>query len=105
MEFPTPEEVQAAIREAKEEIGLDLAPDSITFVGVLHRYEDEERIDFFVRVEGWSGEPVNTEPDKCDEVRWVKVNALPENTIPYVRQGIHNALTGTPFDVFGWQKN
>jgi len=96
---------QAAIREAKEEIGLDLAPDSITFSGVLHRYEDEERIDFFVRAEGWSGEPVNAEPDKCDELRWVKVNALPENTIPYVRQGIHNALTGIPFGEFGWRKN
>ena len=96
---------QAAIREAKEEIGLDLAPDSVTFAGVLHRFEDEERIDFFVKVAIWEGEPVNAEPNKCDELRWVKVISLPENTIPYVRQGIHNALTGVPFSEFGWQKN
>jgi len=96
---------QAAIREAREETGLDLAADSVTFAGVLHRYEDEERVDFFVRVAGWSGEPFNAEPHKCDELRWVKVNALPENTIPYIRQGIHNALTGIPFGEFGWKKN
>ncbi len=95
---------QAAIREAKEETGLELAVEAITFAGVLHRSEDEERIDFFVQVAGWSGEPFNAEPHKCDDLCWVKVNALPENTIPYVRQGIHNALTGIPFGEFGWQK-
>jgi 8-oxo-dGTP diphosphatase len=93
---------QAAVREAREELGLDLDPAAISFASVLHRREGDERIDFFLRVKVWSGEPVNAEPHKCDELRWVKVNALPENTIPYVRQGIHNALLGVPFQEFGW---
>lgn len=95
---------RAALREAKEETGLDLEAADLTFACVLHRNEDEERVDFFVKVGAWRGEPFNAEPHKCDELRWCKVNALPENTVPYVRQGIHNALTGVPFGEFGWGK-
>jgi 8-oxo-dGTP diphosphatase len=94
---------QAAIREAREETGLELSPVDISFACVLHRCEDEERVDFFVRVARWQGEPLNTEPHKCDDLRWFKLNHLPENLIPYVRQGLHNALTGDPFGEFGWE--
>jgi ADP-ribose pyrophosphatase YjhB (NUDIX family) len=94
---------RAALREAKEEIGLDLSPDALEFACVFHRREGDERIDFFVKVREWSGEPVNAEPDKCDQLRWVRVNALPGNTIPYVRRGIENTLTGRVFEQFGWE--
>jgi ADP-ribose pyrophosphatase YjhB (NUDIX family) len=94
--------IQAAIREAREETGLTLEPAALKFACVFHRNEGEERVDFFVTVASWHGEPVNTEPGKCDDLRWFKLNALPENIVPYVRQGIHNALTGVPFEEFGW---
>ena len=93
---------RAAVREAREEIGLDLDPAAIRFACVLHRREDDERIDFFVRIEGWDGEPVNAEPEKCDDLRWFKLSTLPRNLIPYVRQGIQNALTEVHFTEFGW---
>ncbi len=95
---------QAAVREGREETGLDLAPQDISFACVLHRFEDEERVDFFVRVKRWSGEPVNTEPHKCDDLRWFKLSQLPENLVPYVRHGLHNALMSIPFEEFGWGK-
>ncbi|MBM3151393.1 MAG: NUDIX domain-containing protein [Chloroflexi bacterium] len=93
---------QAAIREAHEETGLSLRPVAIDFACVLHRHEGDERIDFFVRVRDWQGEPVNTEPHKCDELRWCEAKALPENIIPYVWQGILNSLDGVAFGEFGW---
>jgi 8-oxo-dGTP diphosphatase len=93
---------QAAIREAKEETGLDLEPAAITFACVFHRRDGDERIDFFVRVARWNGEPFNAEPHKCDELCWFKLSALPENIVPYVQQGIQNALTGVNFQEFGW---
>ena len=89
--------MQAGIREGKEEVGVDIEVDDMTFSSVMHRIEDDERVDFFVRVNKWQGEPFNAEPDKCDDVRWVEINNLPANTVPYVRQALSNHLNGIPF--------
>ena len=94
--------IAAAGREAEEEVGVQIASSEIAFSSVMHRNEDDERVDFFVHVRDWGGEPVNSEPDKCDELRWTDVHELPLNTIPYVRQGIHNHLNQVKFDEFGW---
>ncbi len=80
----------AAMREASEEVGLQLDMDNIVFSSVMHRKEDEERVDFFVHVQAWQNKPFNNEPDKCDELIWVDFNSLPENTIPYVRRAVEN---------------
>ncbi len=60
----------AAVREAQEEIGVRVDPAEVRFAGVFHRSEGDERVDFFVHVQSWNGEPVNAEPEKCDEIRW-----------------------------------
>ncbi len=92
--------IAAAAREAEEETGLHLEERNIVFSSVMHRIEDEERVDFFVHVRQWQGEPFNTEPDKCDDLRWVNVNELPANTIPYVRKAIQNHRSGIVFGEF-----
>lgn len=92
----------AAAREAREEIGVEIEPSSLTFSSVMHRHEGDERVDFFVHVPAWRGQPVNAEPEKCDELRWADLEALPGNTVPYVRRAIRNHLEGVRFDEFGW---
>jgi 8-oxo-dGTP diphosphatase len=92
----------AAVREAREEVGVELDPADIRFAGVFHRSEGDERVDFFVHVLRWKGEPVNAEPGKCDEIRWTDVDGLPENTIPYIRRAIENFQAGVMFEEFGW---
>lgn len=92
----------AAAREAQEEVGVQIEAEHLIFSSVMHRREGEERVDFFVRVPTWPGEPFNNEPDKCDDVRWAAINSLPENTIPYVRRALQNHLDGIKFDEFGW---
>ena len=94
--------IAAGMREANEEIGVTLEANDMAFSSIMHRNEGEERVDFFVHVHKWSGEIVNAEPDKCDDLRWVRVNELPDNTIPYVRRAIENHLNGITFDEFGW---
>jgi 8-oxo-dGTP diphosphatase len=93
----------AAQREAMEEVGVTIAEDDLIFSGVMHRIEDEERVDFFWRVRAWSGEPFNNEPDKCDDLRWVDLASLPDNTVPYVRRAIQDHLDGIRFREFIWK--
>lgn len=95
----------AAARESEEETGLRIGLEDMVFSSVGHRMEEEARVDFFVHVRQWQGEPANTEPDKCDELRWVNVNELPDNTIPYVQKAIQNHRAGIVFHEFGWQTN
>jgi 8-oxo-dGTP pyrophosphatase MutT (NUDIX family) len=93
----------AAAREAAEEVGVQIEKDDILFSSVMHRNEGDERVDFFLHVLAWRGEPLNNEPNKCDDLYWEHIESLPGNTIPYVRQAIQNHRKGIRFDEFGWQ--
>lgn len=93
----------AAIREAREEVGIEIAPDDLEVVGVMHRRSDDERIDFFLVTHAWSEEVWNAEPDKCDHLDWFELDALPDNVIPYVRQALDNYQAGRWFDSYGWE--
>ena len=97
------EEVKRAmIREAKEEIGVELEYDELEVVQVMHRLSDDERIDFFLHATRWRGEIENKEPHKCDELSWCNLDDLPENVIPYIRRALSNFLVGRRFDSFGF---
>lgn len=95
------EEVKAAMmREAKEEIGVEVDPQ---IVGVMHRHSTDERIDFFLVAHCWRGQIKNLETDKCDDLRWFPMDQLPDNLIAYVRRAIDNYRRGIWFDSFGFQ--
>ena len=97
------EEVKAAaIREAREEVGIEIAPEDLEVVGVMHRKSNDERVDFFLVATSWSGQVANMEPGKCDRLAWFDLHDLPENVIPYVRRALDNYRRGQWFDSFGW---
>ena len=92
----------AACREALEESGLTLNPKDLKFAHLMHRIGKDERIDVFFIVDEWSGEPVNNEPDKCDDLSWFPLDNLPSNTIPYVRHALECYQKGVQYSEFGW---
>lgn len=97
------EEVKAAmIREAREEIGIDILRDDLEVVGVMHRLSDDERIDFFLQASEWAGEIKNLELDKCDDLSWYPIDELPDNVVPYVKRALDNYRRQIWFDSFGW---
>ena len=94
---------EAAIREAKEEAGIEIQPSNIEVVGVMHRKAEDERVSFFLAASIWSGDIVNMEPDKCDELSWHSVHHLPGNMVPYVRRALENYRESRFFESFGWE--
>lgn len=96
--------IDGVIREAKEEIGISVAPADLRFVHVLHHrgVSSPGRIGFFFEAERWDGEPRNMEPNKCAGLVWADPSALPPNTIPYQAAGIRNCHRGVSFALDGW---
>jgi 8-oxo-dGTP diphosphatase len=94
--------IAASIREAREEIGIDIKPCDLDVVHVMHRKSEEERIDFFLVVTHWTGEISNKEPHKCDDLRWCSPATLPANIIPYIKQGLECYRKGIYFSEHGW---
>ena len=93
----------AAIREAREEIGLALAPEALRLVYVMHaRWQQLPRVGFFFAVKDWDGEPVNAEPDKCSVIAWHPLAALPEETVDYARVALADIAAGRPLGFWGW---
>lgn len=93
---------QAALRESREEVGLELSPELLRVVGVMHRKSADERIDFFLSYPLEADEPRNVEADKCSALVWAKRSELPTDTIPYARAAIDMFRDGDWFQEFGW---
>ena len=80
----TPE--QTLYRELFEEVGIEVKREDLEMIHVMHRVnQGEERIDFFFCCKTWQGEIVNSEPEKCNELKWVKLKQLPKKIVPYVK--------------------
>ncbi|MCA9382717.1 NUDIX domain-containing protein [Candidatus Dojkabacteria bacterium] len=96
----------AIIREAKEEAGIMINVEDLSFLHVMHRKgetSENERMDFFFTVSSYNGEITNKEPEKCDEITWFPLAKTPDNTIPYIKTAIEYILKKQPLSEYGWE--
>ena len=95
---------EAIIREAKEEIGIEIKAKELETAHVMHRIdmEDESMYVFFV-AKKWRNKIKNREPQKCSKLIWTPIDNLPDNTIPYVKAAIENYLKKNNFSEYKWQ--
>ena len=78
----------AARREAREELGIEVATTDLEPLTVMHRTRPdggpvEQRVDFFFTCRTWSGEPVIEEREKAADLRWFALSDLPEPLVPH----------------------
>lgn len=94
--------VQGMIREAREELGIEIREDDVDLVHTLHLRGQSERLSLFFTLRHWQGEIENREPDKCAGWSWFALCALPANTVPYARQALGDIQAGNRLGTFGW---
>ncbi len=74
---------QAVCRECGEELGILVRPEDVSFLHLTHWVgETMTYYDLYFQIMAYEGEPGIREPDKCSELRWFSVEALPEDMIP-----------------------
>ncbi|MBI2098069.1 MAG: NUDIX domain-containing protein [Candidatus Wildermuthbacteria bacterium] len=98
--------INAIIREAKEEAGVELRGQDLRFVHLMHRKGEDsynERADVFFVAARWSGEIANVEPHKCDDLSWFDKSDLPENLIPYIREVLGYIDKDVMYSEYGWR--
>lgn len=92
----------AIIREAKEELNIDIDIDNIDFVTIIHKF-DNGRIYYngYFKVIDWKGVPLINEQDKIEELKWININCV-KNIINDREQAIHNYKNNIKYSEFGW---
>lgn len=87
----------ALVREAKEEINLDIKEEDLRLISVIHPYK-EDYINVFFTTDKYKGIPTIMEPNKCDDLQWFDLNELPENITTRNRNVIKNIQKGIIYD-------
>jgi len=97
---------QAMVREAKEELGIEVDLTDLELVHVMHRRQPQpisrRRIDLFFTAKKWKGDPKNMETHKCDDLGWFRITSLPDNAVPYIRQAIDCFINNMSYSECGW---
>ncbi|GGT51646.1 NUDIX hydrolase [Streptomyces kurssanovii] len=91
----------AVIREAKEEVGIDLDRQALRLVHVTYFRSPagHTRVGWFFAADRWDGEPYNAEPHKCAGLSWHRPDNLPASTVRYNAVGVGHYLKGEPISV------
>lgn len=92
------------VREAKEEAGLEIKPEDLKMIHVMHYHSDHDYVNFFFVAKKWKGEPRNTEPEKCNDLSWFPLDNLPDNTLPYLKQALNDMENGEVYSEYGWDE-
>ena len=73
----------AMVREAKEELGIDIKAEDLVFVHLQHRLSERTYYCIYYTANVFSGTPCVMEPDKCTELVWCDVDSLPADVIVF----------------------
>ena len=80
--------LEAALREAREELGVVIASADLVGLTGMHRTNGtgeaiDERVDWFFECRRWQGTPVLQEGDKAADLRWCRLDGLPQPIVPH----------------------
>lgn len=92
----------AILREAREEIGIEILHSQLQIAHVMHRKSDRLNVDIFFNCCIWNGTITNSEPDKCEKLDFFSLDALPSPLIDYIASALKDISQGIVYSEFGW---
>ena len=92
---------EAAIREAREELGIEITTNDIvdTFIANRKNKSLPPYYDVYFEISKYVGEIKIAEPEKCSELVWCNPNNLPEDMIDFEKEAMGNNANGIKFSV------
>lgn len=93
--------ISAIMREAKEEVGIQILASQIKPIHIMHRKTDRYNIDIFFTC-SFPGAVVNLEPHKCANLDFFDLDRLPLNIIPYIEKALKATLHKKIYSEEGW---
>jgi ADP-ribose pyrophosphatase YjhB (NUDIX family) len=99
---------KGAIREAKEEAGVDIKIEDLNFAHIAHRHgetgdEFMDWVDVYFEASEWKGEPYNAEVEKSERLEWIDMNNLPNNIVPPQLDALQHIAKNIPYSESGWE--
>lgn len=95
--------LEAAAREAHEEIGVMIDPKNFELVHVLQARKtpthNKEILGFYFLTKKWEGTPFNKEPHRHSNVGWFDESKLPQEITEHALQALDALKTGNRFSV------
>ena len=90
--------VNAVIREAKEEVGIEICDKDLHLATICHSNAGgKEYMQFFFTCDNWIGTLENKELDKCERIDLYDMKNLPSNIVPYLKTAIDKINLGEIF--------
>lgn len=89
----------------REELGIALAEEDLVVARTVHDHDPktrESRLQVFFTANQYAGRPHVAEPDKCAELQWWPLSALPEKLVRYTRQALTCIQRGQNASTVGW---
>lgn len=93
---------EGIIREAHEEIGIQIEPRQLKAVHMMHRKTNRLNVDIFFECTSWTGSIFNCEPDKCERIAFFSLHALPLNIVDYNVVALKAILEENYYSEYGW---
>lgn len=96
----------AMVREAKEEIGIDIKHEDLQCVHVMYQTYKPTGVtaaSFYFHCTKWQGDIMNCEPNKCDQIAFFEYANLPANLIGPVKKALSDFKRGLFFSEYGWE--
>lgn len=96
---------EAMIRETKEELGIELTKEDLLYVSTIHTdFGDDEYILITFSANKFKGNTAIMEKDKCDDLKWVLLDELPNNIIDTRQIMIENYIKNNSYSEYGFDK-